>query len=208
VSTEKKDRPPGGLPHLYPRTRVYKSRLVLLQLALMIWGIKAVGSEVADPLRSLVETSGQRLRIAEKVALAKWDSDAPVEDAAREARVLQTSVEEGKARGLNSTHVEDFFRAQIEANKLVQYSLLAEWQREGGSPPHAAVNLEEIRPELDGIEKQLITELSAAVAARPARTCRRDVARLVGEYLQARKVKPETREAVALDRATAAVCIQ
>jgi len=35
-----------------------------------------------------VETLVRRLAIAKQVALAKWDSQASVEDAAREARVI------------------------------------------------------------------------------------------------------------------------
>jgi chorismate mutase len=181
----------------------------LALFALLIWGMRIVSGETDNQLRSLVETSAQRLLVAEKVALAKWDSGAPVEDAPREAQVIQTAVREGNTVGLDSTHVEEFFRAQIEANKVAQYSLLADWLRDGRAPAHAPVDLvNEVRPQLDEIEKQLIAELSDTVAARSAKSCHREVARAVGQYLDAHKLKADSREGVALDRAMAASCIR
>jgi chorismate mutase len=67
-----------------------------------------------DQLQRLVETSAERLAIAEQVALAKWDSEAPVEDQAREAQVISDAVKVGEARGLKSDELAQFFRAQIE----------------------------------------------------------------------------------------------
>src|SRR5215472_8156397 len=100
---------------------------------------RAYPQNTRDTLQPLVETSAKRLAIAEQVALAKWDSGAPVEDAPRELQVITSAIETGKARGLNEAVVSNFFKAQIEANKLVQYSLLAEWRRTGKAPDHAPV---------------------------------------------------------------------
>lgn len=159
--------------------------------------------------RSLVEISAQRLLIAERVALAKWDSGADVEDTSREARIIQTTIKDGNAVGLDSTQVEAFFEAQLEANKLVQYSLLADWRREGKAPMHPPVDLaKEIRPQLDEIDRRLIAELSRTVAIRSAKTCQVDVAKAVGEYLDVLKVKANSRNAMALDRALAGTCIR
>ena len=117
------------------------------------------------------------------------------------------AVKDGSAMGLDSAQVETFFRVQIEANKLVQFSLLADWQRQGRAPVHAPVDLvKEIRPQLDAIEKRFIAELSGTVATRSAKTCHLDVAKAVGEYIDAHKLKADSRDAVALDRAMAAAC--
>jgi chorismate mutase len=181
----------------------------LVLLTFLIRGITISNGETDHNLQSLVETSAQRLLIADKVALAKWDSGAPVEDAPREAKVLQAAVKDGALMGLDSAQVEAFFRAQIEANKLVQYSRLADWRRKGKAPAHAPIDLViEIRPKLDEIEKRLIAELSGTVSARSAKTCRLDVSRAVGEYLHAHKVNPDSISALALDHAMAATCIQ
>ena len=182
---------------------------ILVLFATLIWGLKAARSAATDPIQSLVQTSAQRLQIAEKVALAKWYSGARVEDTSREAEVIQKAVNEGKSMGLETTQVEDFFKAQIEANKLIQYSLLADWQREGRAPGNAPVDLvKEIRPQLDEIETRLIRELKQSAGARAAKTCPVDVAEAVGEYLDSRNLKADSREGVALDRAMASACIR
>ena len=181
----------------------------LTLFTLLTWGMRVAGGETDNPLRPLVETSAQRLQIAEKVALAKWYSGARVEDTSREAEVIQKAVKDSESMGLESTQVEEFFKAQIEANKLIQYSLLADWQREGRGPEHARVDLvKEIRPQLDEIEKRLIQELKQSVAARSAKTCPANVAKAVGEYLDSRNLKTDSRVGVALDRAMAAACIR
>jgi chorismate mutase len=181
---------------------------VLILFATLIWGMKTA-SAATDSIRSLVQTSAQRLQIAEKVALAKWYSGASVEDASREVEVIQKAVKDGAGAGLESAQVEGFFKAQIEANKLIQYSLLAEWQRQGQAPEQAGANLvKEIRPQLDEIEKQLIEELKQSAGARSAKTCPADVAKAVAEYLDSRKLKTDSREGAALDRAMASACIR
>jgi chorismate mutase len=155
----------------------------------------------------LVEASAQRLVIAEQVALAKWDSGTPVEDTSREAQVIASAVKEGELRGLDQASVSNFFRAQIEANKLVQYSLLAEWCRGGKVPNHTPVNLAgTIRPELDQVQTTLITELTETVVIRASASCRTDLAKAVGKYVSAHKDGFSTPEVIALDRAMAATC--
>jgi chorismate mutase len=161
----------------------------------------------ADHLQRLVEASAQRLVIAEQVALAKWDSGTPVEDTSREAQVIARAVKEGELRGLDQASVSNFFRAQIEANKLVQYSLLAEWRRVGKVPNHTPVNLAgTIRPELDQVQTTLITELAETVVIRASASCRTDIAKAVGKYVSAHKDSFSAPEAIALDRAMAATC--
>jgi chorismate mutase len=181
---------------------------ILVLFATLIGGMKAANA-ATDPMRSLVQSSAQRLQLARKVALVKWYSGAPVEDPSREAEVLQKAAKDGKSMGLESTQVEEFFKAQIEANKLIQYSLLADWRRAGRAPRRAAPDLvKEIRPQLDEIETQLIQELKQSVVARSATTCPVDVAKAVGEYLDSRSVKVDSLVGVALDRAMATACIR
>jgi chorismate mutase len=111
------------------------------------------GQNAIDQLQPLVETSVHRLDIAEQAAFAKWDSKAKVEDAPREAQVIMGAVKEGESAGLDRTFVANFFRAQIEANKVVQYALLADWYRAGGAPAHGPANLTTgIRPKLDRLQ--------------------------------------------------------
>jgi chorismate mutase len=58
----------------------------------------------------------RRIHIAHDVALSKWDNGSPVEDAAREAQVIQNAVSGTQSKGLDAAWVTEFFRAQIEAN--------------------------------------------------------------------------------------------
>ena len=100
--------------------------------------------------------------------------------------------------------MSNFFSAQIEANKLLQYSLLAEWRRLGKAPDHTQVSL--IRPKLDKVQEVLIAELPEGVEIRASASCRTDIAKAVGKYVSAHKNNFSPPETIALNRAMAAVC--
>jgi chorismate mutase len=177
-----------------------------LVAAFMLGGVNMAHTQnVTNNLQSLVEASAQRLTVAEQVALAKWDSGSAVEDVPREAQVISGAVKVGELLGLNEVSVSNFFRAQIEANKLVQYSLLADWRRAGKAPAHEPINLvNTIRPKLDQLQTALLTELAGTTAIRVGKTCRDEVAEEVGKYVSAHH--SGTLQAIALDRAMAAAC--
>jgi len=59
----------------------------------------ACAQDSMDKLQPLVETSALRLVLAKQVALAIWDNQTPVEDAAREAQVITAAVKDGQSRG-------------------------------------------------------------------------------------------------------------
>ena len=179
---------------------------IILASAIPVTGA-ALSQNAQDPLQGLVETSARRLTIAREVALAKWDQGTPVEDAPREEKVIASAVKDGTAAGLEPATVESFFRAQIEANKVVQYALLAEWRRSGAAPAHAPINLVmTIRPQLDQLQSALIEELKDAAAIRASATCSTEVAKAAGKYTAAHKHDVDPLEAIALDRALAATC--
>jgi chorismate mutase len=149
----------------------------------------------------------QIAHLAEQVALAKCDKGAAVEDLPREAQVIIGAVRDGDSRGLDPTLVSNFFKAQIEANKVIQYSLLADWRRSGRAPAHAPINLSAtIRPELDQVQMALIAELADTAAIRASTTCRADVAKAIGKYVFMHKHDVRPLQSIALDRALAASC--
>jgi chorismate mutase len=165
--------------------------------------------ESEDPFRPLVETSARRLRIAEQVALSKWDSGASVEDASREAQVIEGAVRDGKEKNLSPSSVSAFFKAQIEANKMVQYSFLADWNRTGKAPAHSPIDLvKTIRPEIDEIQRTLIAELAETSVFRAKATCRSEIAKSVGKYSSAHRSEITALRRAALDRALAATCLE
>jgi chorismate mutase len=187
--------------------RLNKKKLAFLAA----WTICAEGRQhphnTIDQLQPLVGTSAQRLVLAEQVALAKWDTGTQVEDTTREAQVIASAIEAGEPRALDQKVVSNFFRAQIEANKLVQYSLLAEWRRAGKAPDHAPINLAgKIRPELDQVQTALIAELAETSSVRASVSCYTDVAKAVGNYVSAHKNSFSSLKTIALDRAMAAAC--
>jgi chorismate mutase len=185
-----------------------KRKLAMVVVAFTIIGIGAArGQDAIDRLHPLVETSARRLLIAEQVALAKWDSGAAVEDLPREAQVIRDAVRDGDSRGLDPTSISNFFKAQIEANKIIQYSLLADWRRSGKAPAHAPIDLvATIRPELDRVQTALIAELADTVVIRASTTCRADVAKAIGKYILEHKHEVGPLQSIALDRALAASC--
>lgn len=180
-----------------------------LRYALFIFAVSPIcqAQSAADRLQPLVETAARRLALADQVALAKADSGGEVEDAAREKVVIANAVKEAAAKGLDQEEVERFFAAQIEANKIIQYSLLADWRRTGSVPPHARIDLAKtIRPELDQVQTALIAELADTVAIRSSSTCRIDIAKAAAQFLSSHPQEHQELHAIALDRALAVAC--
>jgi chorismate mutase len=151
--------------------------------AVAIVGMRAAHAQSAvEQLQPLVETTAHRLMIGEQVALAEWDSGKAVEEAPRESQVILGAIENGVAKGLDEAAVSNFFTAQIEANKFVQYAVLGDRNRAGKAPEHAPVDLlKVIRPQLDEMQKSLIAELVDTAAVRKSKTCHADVAKAVGK---------------------------
>jgi chorismate mutase len=131
-----------------------------------------------------------------------------VEDAPREAQVILGAVKAGEAKGLDPESMTRFFKSQIEANKIVQYSLLAEWRREGGAPPHGPINLAgTIRPQLDQLQAEFVAELADTKEIRSVANCRVEMARAVGRYVAAHRKDTSQLTEIALDRALSESCV-
>jgi chorismate mutase len=186
----------------------FNKRKVTIVVLFAISGIHmAPAQNAVDKLQTLVQISGRRLALAEQVAFAKWDSHNSIEDPSREAQVIMRAIKEGESRALGGPFVSRIFRAQIEANKAVQYSLLANWYRAGRAPAHGPVNLaNSIRPELDRLQTALIAELANTANIRTGTTRHADVAKAVGKYMSSYKGNHWCLQAIALDRALAEIC--
>ncbi len=94
-----------------------------------------------ESLAPLLQTISERLTIADQVALTKWDSGKPVEDSLREQQVIANAAEKAQSYQLKPEEIGPFISAQIEANKLVQYALLAKWRDAGKAPVIARPDL-------------------------------------------------------------------
>lgn len=149
------------------RTLVASATLVAATVALAD-GLSKPPAELSPLLLSIE----QRLNIADQVALSKWDSKRAIEDRAREREVIAGAVLLAPEHKLGPGVVEQFFAAQIEANKLVQYGHLADWRLAGKAPDTARPDLiGQIRPQLDELQKTLMAQLADFIPYRTDVNC-------------------------------------
>ena len=99
--------------------------------------VLTVGSASArDPMASseilrLEELIVYRLSLMRDVAAWKWRNDKPIEDLARESRVLDSTSQRAEALGLDPDSSRAFVIAQMEAAKVVQRHWFALWTADG-----------------------------------------------------------------------------
>lgn len=149
-----------------------------------------------NALTALLDSIERRLALAEAVALHKWDNGQPVQATMREQQVLANVRAAAPGYGLAPQRAEAFFADQMEANKLVQYTLLSDWSRKGVAPHTQRRDLQgQIRPQLDELQAVLLQQL-AAFDRLPATACSATVAKELD-----RRQAPQ-----ALVRATGQLC--
>jgi len=113
-------------------------------------------------LADLGSLMNDRLALMTVVAKYKWNTHAEIEDPVREQKILDGLKSQAEAAGLPSQWVQHFFREQIEAAKLVQYQMFAQWHREHrGAFPDTPDLATEIRPKLDALTPELLTAVKA-----------------------------------------------
>ena len=121
----------------------------------------------ADPLGGLVALAIERINTADTVSAAKFGTPQPIDDPAREQQVLNAVTAQSPGVGVNPTESAQFFRDQIEANKVVQRGLYQQWTahpelRPANKPDLAST----VRPELDRLTPEILRQLRATNAAR------------------------------------------
>ncbi|TYB54330.1 gamma subclass chorismate mutase AroQ [Nonomuraea sp. PA05] len=128
-------------------------------------GWSAVGAPTG--MEELVDLVVRRLLLADEVAAAKLAGDRPIDDPARERRLLDTVAAESARAGLPPEDGVRFFRAQIEAGKRVQRGLHARWRAHPELRPRRHADLEtEIRPRLDRLTPRLLRLLKETAPVR------------------------------------------
>ena len=163
--------------------------------------VSACASAAPPTLAPLLNSIAERLEIADQVALSKWDSHKPVEDKKREQDVIASAVAQAPSYKLDPAAVEQFFTAQIEANKLVQYTHLSDWQFQGKAPDDPRPDLvKQIRPQLDQLQKRLLQQLADFTAQRTDPQCPQWLAQAVHEPPN------DPLRQLAMIRATAELC--
>jgi chorismate mutase-like protein len=118
-------------------------------------------SDSAQPVVQLAALIDERLAIVTEVARAKWNTQAAIEDPVREQALLQSLRERAAGLGLSGAAVDRFFGAQIEAAKVLQRELFAQWRREQRTPFADAADLaRDIRPEIDRVTGRMLEQLA------------------------------------------------
>lgn len=116
----------------------------------------------AAPRDDLPSLLAERLAWMDEVARYKQARGLPVEDAPREAALLDAMAREGSAAGLRPAEVRAFFAGQIDAAKQAQLA----WLRTQAEPSRHDARLPdlagEVRPALDALGRRLIAALAEA----------------------------------------------
>ncbi|MDZ3994170.1 chorismate mutase [Pseudomonas sp. Teo4] len=168
-------------------------------LTFVIVGCSATSPPQPD-FHPLLATIEQRLDLAVSVAVHKWDHKLPVEAPERERQVLSEVRKHAPDYALTPDRAAAFFSDQIEANKLVQYTLMDRWNTLGSRPPTESRDLaHEIRPRLDKLQANLLFELR-----RVDRLAKDDCPKQLARALEQRTNDPLRH--MALVRATAQLC--
>lgn len=164
--------------------------------------VSASASAAPPTLAPLLDSIAERLAIADEVALSKWDSHKAVEDRPREQAVIASVRAQAPSYKVAPDAAEQFFSAQIEANKLVQYTRLSDWHFTGKAPDTPRPDLVgKIRPQLDQLQKRLLQQLADFSTERSNPQCPQWLAQAVHEPLR------DPLAQIAMARATAALCI-
>lgn len=176
-------------------------------LACSLFGLLASVAHAATPspapetLQPLLNTINERLDIADLVALAKWDSGKPIQDTARETLLINNARKQATGSNVNPDEAADLIAAQIEANKLVQYGLIAQWQAAHKAPDLPLPDLTQLRAKQDELQARLLQQYAAFVPYRVDPECPQWLAAQRSDLIK------DALHGQALIRATGELCI-
>jgi chorismate mutase len=124
-------------------------------------GFTAAETATVDRLLGLIK---ERLDVAPEVARTKWNTKAAIEDLPREKQIIDGVAKRAAEYGLDPTAAATFFTGQIEASKVVQKALHAEWTVKGQPPFAKVADLgKDIRPVLDRLTPAMMRALAEAL---------------------------------------------
>ena len=144
-------------------------------VAVPVSGTAAAPHAAAPSLSALhpvVELAAERLATADLVAAAKWGTDSPIDDPAREQQVLDNVAAQAQQLGADPDEIRVIFRDQIEANKIVQRGLFQRWTDHPDEAPTTKPDLSVVRQEINRVTGALVEALATTADDRDAVTCR------------------------------------
>ena len=167
------------------RAPVFACLVALFSVGATATPAHAAGETTA--LTNVIALVAERLSLATPVAQYKWLNQKPITDRPREQQVLSDVVARAKGQGIDPDFAHDFFGDQIEASKMVQEHLFAQWHA-SGAPKTAAPDLAtDVRPKLDRLDATLIQALSRVTPVRTASDCPSQLAESLSNWKQLTK---------------------
>ena len=131
-------------------------RALLIAVFLVTCVGPACAAEPAD-MRELRDLMTERLAVMEYVAAVKWNEGLPIDDKAREAKIVRETLARNTIASADAEQVTRALMAQIEAAKIVQHALFREWQDANKDKTGAAPNLQiSVRPRISRVSTALI----------------------------------------------------
>jgi chorismate mutase len=155
----------------------------------------AAAADAQRPVAALLGLMRQRLLLQHQVARYKWHARLPITDAKREQELLDRAEAQARGLGLEPSFARDFFRAQVQAGKLVQQTDFDTWQRGDAMPPAAGPDLTALRLQIDGLNRSLLVALKEAATGLSEEGGRRAVRDRAEVVLQGRGITAEVRRA-------------
>ncbi|MEK8170031.1 chorismate mutase [Streptomyces sp. M19] len=157
-----------------------------------------------EQLLPLADLSARRLLTADLVAAAKWGTDSPIDDPARERQVLDEAARQAREVGADPDVTVRIFRDQIEANKVVQRGLYRRWDADPSQAPTERPDLSEVREEINRINGGLVRGIADSARARASSGCAGTLT--VAALRVAHERRLDAPHMVALARAVPSVC--
>ena len=145
-----------------------RRRWLALVVAAVLAPACATSSNLATaetaPLDRLLALIVERLMVAPDVARTKWNTRAPIKDLGREQQIISAVGAGASGYNVPRDTAERFFRAQIEASKIIQRAMFAEYETSHQPPFKTIVDLDtEIRPTLDRLTPEMMVALGQAL---------------------------------------------
>ncbi len=116
-----------------------------------------------DEETRMAQLCAERLEVVDQVALWKWVHSKPIEDPAREAKVLDSVAKLAADQGLDPVEAKKFFESLMSIARQRQHALHEIWRKSGAPANSADIEIEPLRQKIDRLTPQLLEAWSRSV---------------------------------------------
>ncbi|MBI1322104.1 gamma subclass chorismate mutase AroQ [bacterium] len=118
--------------------------------------IQALPESESNKGSRLTQLRAERLAVVDQVALWKWKNARPIEDPAREAKVLDSVEQLAADRGLDRAEARKFFESLMAEARQRQHALHDGWRKSGPPADASAIEIDQLRQKIDRLTPQLL----------------------------------------------------